>query len=106
MILSKRPPKLDTAREKAIHCIKSGEYRYTSHGNDRKLERQITELDALYVIKTGYRVQQRDNYCEINKGWTYAFEGETLQEERLRVIVAFVENILVIVTVIPIKINL
>lgn len=99
----KRPPKDVGDREKAIDCIKNGKYRYTSHGNDRKLERQVTELDALHVIKTGWRVPKRDEYCLINKSWTYAYEGETLQNELLRVIVGFVGDIMVIVTVVPIQ---
>lgn len=99
----KRPPKDDKAREKAIACIKKGKYRYTGHGKDRTLERPVTELDAIHVINNGCRVQQRDDYDEIKKGWSYAFEGYTLQEDWARVIVAFAEDILVIVTVMTVK---
>ena len=78
-------------------------YRHTSHGSDRQLERQITELDALHVIKNGYRVPKRDEYCCINKSWKYAFEGMSFQEELLRVVVAFVDRVMVIITVMRIQ---
>lgn len=84
-------------------CIEEGRYRYTVHGLNRKLERQVTEQDALYVLENGYRIQKRDVYSELNKSWTYAFEGTTLQDELLRVIIAFDAENMLIVTVIPIS---
>jgi len=97
-----RPPKLENVIEKAKQSIVKGRYRYTGHAEARKFERRITEEDALYVIENGWRVPNKDDFCEANKGWKYAFEGDTLQDERLRVIAAFDEDMLIIITVINI----
>lgn len=76
-----------------------GLYRYTVHAENRKFERMITEQDALYVIETGWRVPIRDNFVKIYESWTYAFEGYTLQDDLLRVIVGFDESMMLIITV-------
>jgi hypothetical protein len=44
-------------------------------------------------------VPVKDDYCDVNKGWKYAFEGNTLQDELIRVIIALDENMLLIITV-------
>lgn len=98
-----RPPKLENIIGKAKQCIALGSYRYTAHAEVRKLDRMITEEDALYVIENGWRVPIKDSFCDINQSWKYAFEGTTLQDELLRVIVGFVDNMLLIITVINIS---
>lgn len=97
-----RPPKIENIIGKAKECIILGLYRYTAHAEGRKYERMITEEDALYVIENGWRVPIKDDYCDIHQSWKYAFEGKTLQDELLRVIIGFDENMLLIVTVINI----
>ena len=84
-----RPPKIENILAKAKECIATGFYRYTAHAEDRKYERMITEEDALYVIETGWRVPARDDFAELYQSWTYAFEGNSLQDDLLRVIVSF-----------------
>ncbi len=95
----RKPPKLENICKTAKHCIDRGLYRYTAHALCRKLERNITELDALHVIKAGWRVPMRDEYCLVNKGWKYAFEGKTLQDEIIRVIIGFDDDMMLIITV-------
>jgi Domain of unknown function (DUF4258) len=96
------PPKIENVAAKAKQCVVTGYYRYTAHAEIRKYERNITEEDALFVIENGWRVPNRDDFCDIHQSWKYAFEGKTLQEELLRVIIGFDENMLLIVTVINI----
>lgn len=98
-----RPPKIENVIGKAKHCIGWGLYRYTAHAESRKYERMITEEDALYVIENGWRVPIKDDFCDIHQSWKYAFEGQTLQDELLRVVIGFEENMLLIVTVINIS---
>lgn len=98
-----RSPKIENVIGKAKQAIAKGLYRYTAHAESRKFERMITEEDALHVIENRWRVQLRDDFCEIHQSWKYAFEGETLQDELLRVIIGFDENMLLIVTVINIS---
>lgn len=97
------PPKIDNVSKQAKIAITHGMYRYTAHAEIRKYERLITEEDALHIIETGWRVPIRDEFCEIHKSWKYAFEGKTLQEELLRVVIGFDEEMLLIVTVINIS---
>ena len=69
----------------------------------RQFERNITLLDALYVIKTGYREPKHDQFKDEWQTWNYAIRGETLQNDTVRVIISFDENIkLLIITVINI----
>ncbi len=98
-----RPPKIENISAEAKNCISLGSYRYTAHAEIRKYERMITEQDALYIIENGLRAPIKDNFCEIYQSWKYAFEGETLQNELLRVIIGFDQNMLLIITVINIR---
>lgn len=97
-----RPPKLENINAKAKHCIATGLYRYTAHAEIRKYQRMITEEDALYVIENGSRAPVKDDFCDIYQAWKYGFEGNTLQEELICVIIGFHENMLLIITVINI----
>lgn len=98
-----RPTKIENIIAKAKQSIALGLYRYTGHAECRKYERMITEEDALYVIENGWRATVKDDFCNIHQSWKYAIEGETLQHEKLRVIIAFDENMLLIITVINIS---
>ena len=71
------------------------------HAECRQLERDITLLDAFYVIKNGYREPKHDNFKEEFQAWNYAVRGITLQNDAVRVIISFEENgKLLIITVI------
>lgn len=83
-------------------CIENGNYRPTFHAECRRFERDITLHDALYVIKMGYRVPERDEYKVEFASWNYAIEGRTLQDEKIRVIISFDEDFMLIITVINI----
>lgn len=75
----------------------------TFHSECRQLERDITLLDALYVIENGYREPSHDQIKEEWQAWNYAIRGVTLQDEAVRIIVSFDESkTLLIITVINI----
>lgn len=76
---SKRPEKLENVLEQAKSCIEVGKYIATFHAECRQLERDITLLDALHVIKTGYRDKKHDHFKEEFNSWNYAINGQTLQ---------------------------
>lgn len=99
----KKPAKLDNVLELAKKCIDAGNYLPTFHAECRQLERNITLLDALYVIKHGYREPKHDQYKVEWQSWNYALQGTTLQNETVRVIISFDETTrLLIITVINI----
>lgn len=97
----KRPPKLENVLEVARNCIDAGKYLATFHAECRQLERDITLLDALHVIKNGFRELKHDQFKEEWKAWNYAIRGETLQNDIVRAIISFNEDEkLLIITVI------
>ncbi|MBU6382777.1 MAG: DUF4258 domain-containing protein [Verrucomicrobia bacterium] len=96
----KRPSKITDVLKIAKACIDNGNYRPTFHAECRQYERDITLIDALHVIETGYRVPSRDEYKEEFNAWNYAIEGVTLQDDKTRVIISFDEDLMLIITVI------
>ncbi len=54
----------------------------------------MTRLEVLHVLLTGRRVPRRDRYDPLYGalGWSYAIEGKTDAERKLRVIVALDEE--------------
>lgn len=95
-------PKLENVLERAKKCIENGRYIPTFHSECRQFERDISLLDALYVIKNGYREPKHDQFKEEWQSWNYAVQGKTLQSDLVRVIISFDENNLLIITVIKI----
>jgi hypothetical protein len=97
------PPKLENVLETARDCIESGKYLATFHSECRQFERDITLLDALHVIRHGFREPKHDQYKEEWQSWNYAIRGTTLQDETVRVVISFDKVLkLLIVTVINI----
>lgn len=97
------PPKLENVLKTAKDCIDSGKYIPTFHAECRQLERDITLLDALHVIKNGYREPKHDQYKDEWQSWNYAIQGTTLQDETVRVVISFDKELkLLIITVINI----
>lgn len=100
----KRPTKIENVIQLANECIAAGRYLPTFHAECRQFERDITLSDALYVIKHGYRELKHDQYQEEWLAWNYAISGNTLQDEKIRVIVSFEDKKkLLIITVINIS---
>lgn len=95
----KRPDKHDQVLCLAREYIDQDRYLSTFHALNRQLERDITLLDALYVIKTGYRVPKRDQYKAEWNAWNYAIEGRTLQGDNARVVVSFDDGLLIITVI-------
>lgn len=99
----KKPEKITNVLELAKKCIEQGKFLPTFHAECRQFERDITLLDALYVIRTGFREPKHDQYKEEWQAWNYAIRGDSLQNESLRIIISFDEQLkLLIITVINI----
>jgi len=87
----------------ARECIEAGRYIATFHAECRQFERDITLLDALHVIKNGYREPKHDKFKEEWQCWNYAVNGQTLQDDTVRAIISFDDKKLLIITVINIS---
>lgn len=93
--------------------INQGEYVFLSHAKQRLVERQISELDVIYLLsgKKGYgrkRNKRKDSYelCLFSdstaQDWKYCIEGQDVDGNKLRVIVTFTDEFMPIITVIKI----
>ena len=80
-------------------CIDEGLYRQSKHAIERELERTIDLPDVLYVLKNGYHEKQKTSFDEAFQTWKYAVRGKTLDEIDIRIIIAFDENEMMIITV-------
>ena len=74
-------------------------YRHSEHALLRHSQRNIRLDNVIHVLKTGYREPKKDVYDENFKTWKYSIRGNSLEDEDLRIIIAFADGILIIVTV-------
>lgn len=80
-------------------CIEKGIYRQSKHAIDRKIERNIDLPDVLYVLKNGYHEKQKTSFDEAFQTWKYAIRGKTSDRLDIRIIIAFDEEGMLIITV-------
>lgn len=98
----KKPPKHNELLETIRQCIEEGNYWDTRHVTMRQVERSITRLEILYVLKHGYHEPFKDNYDKTHQAWNYAVRGKTIDGEELRVIISFDNLGMFIITAITI----
>ena len=64
----------------------------------------ISLPECLYILKTGYEEKKKSTFDINHKTWKYAIRGKTLRDQLdVRVIVAFDENGMLIITVMHIE---
>jgi hypothetical protein len=90
--------------------ITQKKYIFLSHSNQRIRERNISELDVIYLLsgKKGYgrkRNKKKDTYephsiCATAQDWKYCIEGCDVDGHSLRVIITFTDDLMPIITVI------
>lgn len=95
----KRPAQLDELFPKIRCCIDQGLYRQSKHAIDRELERKIEMPDVLYVLKNGYHEKQKTSFDDAFQTWKYAVRGRTLDGMDIRIIIAFDDDGMMIITV-------
>lgn len=95
----KRPPQLSELFPKIRHCIENELYRESRHARERLVERNIELPDILFVLKNGYHEKQKTSFDESFQTWKYAVRGKTLEGLDIRIIIAFDEDGMLIITV-------
>lgn len=95
----KRPPQLSELFPKIRHCIENELYRESRHARERQLERDIELPDVLFVLQHGYHEKQKTSFDEVFQTWKYAVRGKTLEGLDIRIIIAFDEDGMLIITV-------
>ncbi len=94
-----RPPQIENLLEVVREHVEKGSFRFSEHAIIRKKERAISPQDAVYVLKNGYHEKRKTSFDEINKAWKYAIRGKTIDKENIRVIVAVVEEVIIITVI-------
>ena len=74
------------------------------HARQRCDERKISAPDIEVALEGGRYVPRRDRYDERHGDWSYCFEGASGDGERLRVVVAF-EDWMLVVTVVALDLE-
>lgn len=96
-----KAPKLERQElvDRVAQALATGEYRILPHARQRCSERDVSVPDIEVALEQGHHVPRRDRYDDRLAGWSYCFEGQSIDGEPLRVIVAF-EGWMLVVTVV------
>ena len=95
----KRPKKISNVMSEIHRCLRKGRYLDTRHAFERQLERQISRMEIVQVLKRGYHEKSKDTFDKAYNGWNYSIRGKTLDGRELRIIIAIENNILIITAI-------
>lgn len=98
---ARRPPKLtkDELFARVARSVVSGDYVILPHARQRCTERDVAAPDIEEALSKGRHTPRRDRFDEDHRSWSYCFEGRSVDEVPLRVIVAFEGKMLVVTVV-------
>jgi hypothetical protein len=96
-------PKIGKLLETIRKCLDNGNYLDTRHVFQRQTEREITRPETHYVLRNGFHEAKKDRFDRDYKTWNYAIQGKTLDDRKLRIIVSFDENNMLIITAIDLE---
>jgi hypothetical protein len=100
----KRPDKFPDVLSRIKECIEKGEYLVTKHAFERQNERIISLPETLHILLTGYEEKKKTRFDIEHYTWKYAIRGKTIRDELdVRIIVAFDETGMLIITVVQIE---
>lgn len=101
--MKRRGRKQKLAREELLgrvaEAISAGRYRILPHARQRCTERDVSAADIECALEIGHPVPRRDRYDTVAEDWSYCFEGRTVDDDALRVVVAFDDWMLVVTVV-------
>lgn len=84
--------------------VRSGSYVFKKHARDRQETRSIQDLEVLNILegKKGHRRHRnkaKDSLRADRKGWKYCLEGVNIDNNKMRIIITFEAELLLIITV-------
>lgn len=86
----------DQLKKTVLECVERGRYRLTKHAEEELKNDDLDLNDALHVLKTGCHDHGKTGFDAKHQTWKYAIEGKTKDLKKVRVIIAFVEEMLII----------
>lgn len=95
----RKPEQLDNLLQLIRDCVDKGNYILTEHALLRLKERDISLIDAEWVLKNGYHEKRKTSFDEKFKTWKYAIRGTTIEALDIRLILAFNQEGMVIITI-------
>ena len=75
--------------------MSKGNYRPTAHAEERNVG--LPEVE--YVLENGKHVKKYDRWQEDYDDWNYGFCGKTVDGKRIRLAIAFAENLLIVTVI-------
>jgi len=84
-------------------AIKTSHYILTEHGELRSKQRKnVNDLQIIQILKSKTKKHEaaRDYYQEGHADWNYHITGKTLNHEKVRIVLSFDSNLMLIITVI------
>lgn len=103
---SAKPDKKSDAKlfELVEKCISNIEYVFLPHAKARSSYRSILEPVVLDILQNKRntkrkRNKKKDTFRENNKTWNYCIEGNDSNNEIIRIILSFDDNLMLIITV-------
>jgi hypothetical protein len=90
---------MDVVREKA----KRGDLILMPHAIQRRFQRSISVNDIVQVLTTGWHESRKDIYQKEYSTWNYSIRGKTIDSRKLRIVVSFNENAMLVITVIKLQ---
>lgn len=97
-----KPHQIVDLFDRIRRCIDQEKYTQTKHALQRHKEREIDLSDALYVLRTGHHEKRKTTFDTTHNTWKYAIRGKTVDDADLRIIIAFDEDGMIIITVIEV----
>ena len=85
--------------QKAREHISRQTYRISVHALQRQKERAISLREILHVLKNGHHEAKYSIFEVKNQMWKYAIRGKTFDGSDLRVIVAFMDEMVIITAI-------
>ncbi len=83
-------------KEEILKHLHNDRYRLTRHAEEELENDDLDLSDTLYVLKTGKHNHKKTGFDNRHQTWKYAIEGTTRELKKVRVIVAFVGEMLII----------
>lgn len=96
---NKRPTQIADLHKKICACIDKGKYVHSKHAWKRQDSRKINLEEVLYVLRHGRHEKIKTSFDEVFQSWKYAIRGKTLDDDDIRIIIAFDEFGMLIITV-------
>ncbi len=95
--LKSKEPNLLAKIADAVH---SGRYVISSHAFKRAKDRLVPVAHVEHALLNGFHEPRKDKFESFFDSWNYAIRGTTPDQTKVRIIVAFADDGLLVVTVI------